>query len=143
MMNEWEDPEFWSAAKLKAACEEGFEIGEGTSMRWAVTGEPYVTIGSQLGSLPAEPGTVDEGAPRELAFDQETAYVLALSCFKTYAEGRVGKLYWRWGPTFETFPEERRCRFYLRCLISDKPPLPKDHPRVKSYWDDMAEKAGA
>jgi hypothetical protein len=135
----------FTAANLKARCEQGREVGEPTSMYLSVTGEPYVVIGMQSNGVPATPGTVDEGAEREWAFDVETAYFQALACFETYAHDRPGKLYWRWEPTFERRADSKSlpmiCWFYMRCLISDKPLIAKDDPRVKSYWDGMAAKA--
>lgn len=133
----------FTAENLKARCEQGREVGEPTSMHMSATGEPYVVIGMQTNGAPATPGTVDEGQAREWAFDAETAYFAALACFETYAHDRPGKLYWRWEPTLEQRKDgaARMVWFYMRCFISDKPPLPKDDPRVKSYWDSLAEKA--
>lgn len=129
----------YTAANLKARCEQGRDVGEPTTMWLSVTGEHYVFIGSQFPSIPSEPGTVDEGAEREWAFDAETAYYMALNCFENYAHDKAGKLYWRWGPEFRQ-RDDGRCMFYIRCLISDKPALPKDDPRVISYWRSLAEK---
>lgn len=136
MSEDFNLPEFWNAARLKAAIEEGLEVGEPTSMAYAVTGEPYVAIGSPVTPVSGVIGVVGEGVARELAFDAETAYMAALGAFRAYAEDKTGKLYWRVEPELEQ--EGNRFVYYMRCLISNNPPLPKDHPRVKSYWDSLA-----
>jgi hypothetical protein len=51
-------------------------------------------------------------------FDTEQeGYNAAMVAFRAYAKGRKGVLYWR------VYPEIERGRFYMRLLISDKPPL--------------------
>lgn len=101
--------------------ERQFEIGEPTSTHLAVTGEPYFIIGNTLAPSD-QPGVVAEGAQREAAFDEETACMSAASAFREYAEGKTGKLYWRWKPELLwDSPMGRRCIVYMRLLISDKP----------------------
>lgn len=109
-----------SAEALQAQCEKHRCIGVDSSTRLAPTGEPFVMIGSQIG-IPDVPGTVGEGCPREFAFDVETAYFQAWTCFENYQYGRPGTLYWRTRPRLEW--EGKRCMFYMRCLISEKPIL--------------------
>lgn len=113
----------FTAERLRAEIEMQFTVGAPTLARLSVTNEPYVVIGSQINSVPSEPGTVDEGAEREFAYDIETAYYHALACFASYADGKSGKLYWRTPPEFCEWdtPDGKRCHFYMRCLISDKP----------------------
>ena len=114
----------FEASDLIAAIEARFPVGESTDGRLSVTGEAYVSIGEPSGALvSAIPGTVDEGQARELAFDEETAYFSALSSFRDYAECRVGTLYWRIKPRLEWNDGRTRCAYYMRLLISDKPPI--------------------
>ena len=134
-MEEFERAQFWSASRLQAEIEQGFDIVvEADPARFAAfapTGERYVTIGHQVDGLPSEAGTVDEGKERETAFDAETAYWAALGAFRQYAEGKTGKLYWRSPPNLEWSPKGKslrlgnRCLFWIRLLISDKPVMAK------------------
>ncbi len=49
----------YTADALKARCEEGFAVGPSTASRLSVTGETYVTVGWQGGTLVASiPGFV-------------------------------------------------------------------------------------
>ena len=144
--------------ELVRLIEARFRIGKPTNTALSVTGEPYVTIGSQEPSsgMPAIPGTIDEGKPHELAFDQETACISAFICFENYAawwreqhgDEAQSVLYWRIKPQLEwehewtvprehPFPDDRkRCKVYMRCLLSNKPILAKrvgiqDHGYVR------------
>ena len=111
-----------TVAELIERIERDYTVGPSTEARLSVTGEPYVVIGEQIDSEPTIPGTVDERAPREVAFDEETACYLALSCFETYAEGRGRYLYWREPPELEWSNDGKRCTVYVRCLVSEKTP---------------------
>ena len=105
---------------LRKAVEDGFEVGQSTDTSVCVTGKPYVTIGSQIDGIAPESGVVREGALREWAFDEETAYWMALNCFKNYALDNSGKLYWRQTPIFDRDPSRKghRCMFYMRLVIA-------------------------
>lgn len=111
--------------QLTSFIESRFPVGESTRSYLSVTGEPYVVVGHQPDHIPTIPGVVDEGFPREVAFDEETACMSARSAFEAYAEGRRGVLYWRTKPSFEWDPSKKKrgqcCLVYMRLLISDKP----------------------
>lgn len=119
----------YDAGALKARIEAGRTIGAPTSTRLAVTGEPYVVVGSQDDGIPSQPGTVDEGLASEWGFDPETAFFMALNCFAAYARDKPGKIYWRVTPRLEEHTVNhltrekpvKRFRFYMRLLVSDKP----------------------
>lgn len=116
----------FTAANLKARCEQGRKVGRPTSTWKSITGEPYFVIGNQAEGIPSEPGTVDEGQSHVWAFDEETAYFQALNCFENYAHGKTGKLYWRIEPQLERHSRTKypqKVIFYMRCLISDKPEI--------------------
>lgn len=100
--------------------ERQFPVGQSTDTARSVTGEPYVVIGAQADGMAVIPGTVDEGEARELAFDEETACLMAAHCFRDYAEGRKGTLYWRNKPVLDQDEKSDRCVVYMRCLISDR-----------------------
>jgi hypothetical protein len=99
---------------LRTECESGFKIGPRTAPAsqdqfhprpptWlSPTGEPFVELTNPL--------------RKPLASDDE-CYHTALELFRVYAHGRPGTMYWR------VYPEIERGRFYMRLLISDKPPL--------------------
>ena len=129
-------------AELKARIEYGRTIGETTEHGVSVTGEYYVSIGSQHPDedMPQIPGTIDEGKRAELGFDEETACMQALACFQLYADDHRGVLYWRQEPILDcaqdTFKmvdgkiktikfNAPRYKVYIRLLLSDKPVLPK------------------
>lgn len=130
---------------LVQTIEKQLSVGESTDHSLSVTGEPYVTIGSQHPDygLPCIPGTVDEKACAELAFDEETAVMAAYANFLSYAEDRYRKLastitangseadfdktceivgkckiYWRMRPRLEWNEDKTRCQVYMRLLIS-------------------------
>lgn len=105
---------------LTAHIEGRFQVGRPTDSSLAVTGEPYVVIGTEVGT-PSQRGTVGEGRLRELSFDEETACFAALSAFNDYAEDCNGLLYWRVRPRLEWNDQHNRCLIYMRCLISAKP----------------------
>jgi hypothetical protein len=123
-----------AVAKVREHIAARFEIVEFDAPRertWniAASGEPYVTIGSQWPTRPSVPGTIDEGQRFEWAFDPETAYFQAITCFNSYADDRSGKVYLRMGPQFEERRASKRysqfgpptsygCAIYLRLLIS-------------------------
>jgi hypothetical protein len=113
----------FSAERLQREIEAIYPVGPTTNGALAVTGEPYVVIGDQSDGRSEIPGTVDEGAERDCAFDEETAYFAARAAFNTYAHGRSGILYWRVAPILEWNEARTRCRITMRCLISDKPRL--------------------
>src|ERR1700677_907347 len=106
--------------------ERGFTVGLSTTTWRSVTGKRYIVIGSQYPGLAAIPGTVDEGASRELALDEETACMQALACFETYADGRGRYLYWRVKPCLEWNNDHTRCMVYMRCVVSEI--APKGNP---------------
>lgn len=116
-------------AGLIAGIESTWRCVDGLPWSRAQTGERYVVIGDQADAPPAIPGTIDEGASRVLAYDEETAVVQAVRCLAHYAEDRSGILYWRVRPRLESWygadePGRRRRRWfkvYMRLLISDKP----------------------
>ena len=94
-------------------------VGEPTSTRLSVTGEPYVAIGQQFDGLSAIAGTVDEGCHRQKSLDEADACQRALTSFQMYALSRPGVLYWREKPSLER--NGICCAVNMRCLISDKP----------------------
>ena len=109
-----------TAQSLKEHIEAHFNVGQPTATGLSVTGEPYVTIGSQdpADGMPSVLGTVDEGKRREWGFDEETAWFDAVSNFQSYAEDRGHNLYWRCQPTLDRHGSD--CAFYMRLLVSDK-----------------------
>ena len=115
----------FDAQTLTDVIEGRYPVGTPTEWHRSVTGEPYVSVGSQADGKTSVPGTVDEGKAREVALDAETAYWSALSSFESYAEDRKGVLYWRVKPRLEWSDDKSRCMFYMRLLISDTPPEPK------------------
>lgn len=115
-----------TAESLKAEIEKLFPVGQPTSMYLSVTGEPYVEITSA--------GRHEEGVADIKRFSTgEAAYSGALTAFTQYAEGKSGVLYWRATPEIERY--QGGFAFYMRCLISDKPVLAKDHDLVRSYYE--------
>jgi hypothetical protein len=82
----------FDADMLREEIERGFEIGEPTSMAYAVTGERYVTIGHQCDGKSSQPCTVDEGMNRELGFDEETAYWSAIGGLSAICRGQDRKV---------------------------------------------------
>ena len=110
----------YTEQSLKERIESNFKVGEPTSACLSVTGEPYVTIGSQHpdDGMPSVLGAVDEGKRREYGFDEETAWYGAVSSFLSYAEERGRNLYWRCEPVLER--QGSRCTFYMRLLVSDR-----------------------
>lgn len=112
-----------TVAELTAWIEAQFPIGPPTSTCLSVTGEPYVVIG-HMRDIPKTAGVIEEGSPRVVAFDEETACFSARSAFSQYAEDRTGTLYWRSKPSLEWSPKAKRCLVYMRLLISDKSHLP-------------------
>lgn len=112
-------------SRFTVEIEARFPVGEPTNWHLSVTGEPYVVIGPQAEVNPIIPGAIDEGMPREMPFDEETAYYSALLSFNQYAEDREGVLYWRVKPQLEWTEDRKRCTLYMRCLISNKAPEEK------------------
>lgn len=102
-----------------------FPVGHGTNCSRAVTGEPYVVIGSQhpAEGPPAIPGTIDEGKWIRAENDEAAAVAQAIRCFDIYAANKSGKIYYRHPPTVEYNEDKTRCRVYLRCLVSDEQEL--------------------
>lgn len=79
----------------------------------AATGEPYTELPILEHRTRALPKNIDDAvAQMRRAFDD-------------YADGKCGTLYWRVKPEVE-FYKGRGWMFYLRLLISDKPPLKKE-----------------
>lgn len=120
---------------------------DGLAMARSQTGEPYVVI------VPG--GIKPEGEhSRFMCLSESEAVKQWLAAFNDYAKDKTGPIYWRTRPMLGT---ERLYQsddtkqkwpyvFYLiysRLLISDKPVLPKDHEAVKSYYDDIEQKAVA
>jgi hypothetical protein len=125
-----------------------FETIDGIPWSRAETGEFYLTVVSG--------GIKPEGVPHPITCSTpELAIKYWLEAFKEYASDKSGKLYWRERPEVngweylrgfrgqEALIVERHWVVYSRLLISDKPVLAKDDPRVKSYYDDMVEQAVA
>lgn len=95
--------------QLRAVCETGFTVVPRNEARSSF---------SPIASVTGE-GFTELVSPNSKPFpsDQE-AYDEALAAFRSYAATRAGgTLYWR------VYPEIDRGRFYMRLLISDKPPL--------------------
>lgn len=112
----------FTATGLRRAIEDKWLVGEPTSGRLSVTGEPYVIIGWQISNPPSNgPGTVDEGHASVTDSNEAEAYRTALTCFERYAAGKIGKIYWRTPPQLHKVNGEYR--FSMRCLISDKEPM--------------------
>jgi hypothetical protein len=109
--------------ELKSYIADKYPIGPSTNCSCAVTGDKYVVIGSQYPGIPTVPGTIDECASGESAFDEETACYAALNSFQLYAEGRAGKVYYRHRPELEYDDRERRYKVYMRLVISNKPEI--------------------
>ena len=115
-------------ADLVAYIEGRFPSVEGLPTNHCQTGDHYAIVGAPEENQrpPAIPGTIDDGARRASALDEETAVNLARMAFDRYAEGRSGMLYWRTPPRLEwdrqdrRVSEARRCRVYLRLVISGK-----------------------
>lgn len=111
--------------------ERQFECVDGLRGPVCQTGDSYVVIGSQHPGLPTIPGTIDEGAVREHAFDEETAASMALASFQAYhawwsevqSDGEKPILYWRIKPELNGFKVNGKfkCSIYLRLALSDKP----------------------
>jgi hypothetical protein len=114
-----------TVALLTEWIERQFPIGQPTRIYRAVTGEHYVTIGQSL-TPSSQPGVVDQGEPREVGLDEESACMSAASAFADYAKGRTGVLYWRAKPELVWGFGARRCVAHMRLLISDKPPIHKE-----------------
>ncbi len=112
-----------TVAEFTAWIEQQYPVGESTRGPLSVTGEEYVVLGSQHpdDGMPAIPGTKDEGARCEPAFDEETAVMQAWNCFEQYREGRSGTLYWRIKPDLMWSEDKNTCFLYVRLLISDRP----------------------
>lgn len=141
-----QQPEMLSE-KVKAKCEGLFPVGQSTSMYLSVTGEPYV----ELCGL----GTHVEGEADGRGYSSENdARDAAIEAFIAYADGKSGTLYWRVTPEIVSrnpiyFAEDGSVAktgpcgfsFYMRCLISDKPVLAKDHESVRSYYESMSRGA--
>lgn len=110
--------------ELKRYIADKYPLGHSTNCAFAVTGDPYVRIGSQHPGVPAIPGTIDDRQSAESWYDEETACMAAYSSFLTYSEGRTGKLYYRAQPQLEWNDDKARparCKVYIRLVISDKP----------------------
>lgn len=110
-----------TVALLTEWIESQFPLGEPTARHLSVTGEPYVVIAHTV-APPEYPGVAQEGAARELGFDEETACMGAAGAFRDYAEDKAGSLYWRVKPQLMWSNDHRRCYVYMRLLISDKLP---------------------
>jgi hypothetical protein len=118
---------------------------EGLSTSYSQTGEHYVAI------VPG--GIKPEGKSSPfLCMSEGEAVKHWLSAFNDYAKGKTGILYWRERPILDTerlfqasdTNHEWPYTVYLiwsRLLISDNPVLPKDHPQVKRYYEDMEKRA--
>lgn len=84
----------------------------------APTGEPYVEFA---------PHVTAEGTERKLFHTVEDVVSAAREEFDAYAALRSGKLYWRIKPEVQFIQGERPgWMFYMRLLISDKPPQTKE-----------------
>ena len=119
---------------------------DGLAMVRSQTGEEYTVIVSG-GSKP------ECRRPPVLCLTEELAVKFWLDAFNEFARDKCGTVYWRTRPQLDSWqikqvglPDEFVETVYVvysRLLISDKPVLAKDDPRVKSYYDDMVEQAVA
>lgn len=103
-----------TVASLTKWIEDQFPVGPTTNGMLSVTGDPYVEIGMPVNGVP---GVIEEGHERELAFDEETACLAAATCFREYAAGKSGTLYWRVKPQLEWNDDRTRAIVYMRCLV--------------------------
>jgi len=102
-------------ANLKGYCEARFKVGEPTSHRLSVTGEPYVEFTPSL-----QPSEV--GSPGQVFETPDAAIDAAKVAFDAYASGRSGAIYWRIEP--ELARHKKGYALYMRLLVSNKDPLP-------------------
>lgn len=112
--------------RLKAECERPVKVGQSTCDVLAVTGEPYVIIGTAADGALRTGGVLQEGQARQLYADETEAFDAALAAFHDYAAGKSGTLYWREDPRLEWDDGRSGCAFYLRCVISEKTVSPLD-----------------
>ena len=95
-----------------------FPVGPPSSMRRAVTGEDHVEFAPHLKK---------EGDVRFAFPSADEAIAEAKKAFDEYAATRLdGVLYWRWRPELEYRSRDGGWFFYMRLLISDKPPQTKE-----------------
>lgn len=99
------------AAILRAYCESRFPIGPSTTRMLSVTGETYTELAVRW----------SEGS--ETA---EKAREAAQVSFDKYASDKIGTLYWRVQPEIVFGIKQRLFAYYMRLLISDKPPIIKE-----------------
>lgn len=108
------------SSSLKEKCEGGFVIGPCTNRPTSVTGEAYQEI-------------VTRGAP-----DEATAIEAGHNAFRAYAEGKSGSLYWRIEP--EIAQRQDGWATYMRCLISDQPPISQVDDDDDGFDDETDDK---
>lgn len=51
----------------------------------------------------------------------------AITVFNQYAEGKEGTLYWRVPPEIAYGEKQQKFAYYMRLLISSKPPITKEN----------------
>lgn len=99
------------ATALREYCEAKFPVGPSTDRRTSVTGEPYVELALSW----------SDGYPTPTIARQA-----AITVFNQYAEGKEGTLYWRVPPEIAYGEKQQKFAYYMRLLISSKPPITKE-----------------
>lgn len=96
------------AAVVRSYCESRFPVGPHADRMRSVTGETFTELAH---AWPEGYGSIEEAA------------VSAMAAFQKYAEGKSGTLYWRIPPEIAYGPKQKKFAYYMRLLISEKPPI--------------------